>query len=176
MPPWLVLLLLAGCFLALWLYNRRQRALRARFQDVVADPVLGRLVWQGYGDGDWWQAELTPGETPVACCIGGGDRPDPALVAEARAIAASFAAFRQALERFLGAEALRRPAEAELITRLALTRVALFPRGADDDPDDYSGTFVVLQGPAPPPAPGSGGAEWRCEYHDGSFSNLRPWA
>lgn len=175
MLPWLILLLVAACFLTLWLYNRREQARRAGFQDVVADAVFGQLVWQGYGEGDWWQAKLALGEVPVACCIGGSDRPDPTLVAEAHAIAASFPSFRQTLGRFLQEQALHRPAEAEVITSLALTRVVLFPRCADDDPDDYSGTFVVLESSTPQTAPSSGGAEWRCEYHDGRFSSLRLW-
>jgi hypothetical protein len=176
MLPWLILLLVAACFLALWLYNRREQARRAGFQDVVADPVFGQLVWQGYGEGDWWQAELTLGEAPVAFCIGGSDRPDPALVAEAHAIAASFPSFRQALGQFLQEQVLHRPAEAEVITSLALTRVVLFPKWADDDPDDYSGTFVVLESHPTPSAALQGRAEWRCEYQEGRFSNLRVWA
>lgn len=175
MLPWLVLLLLVGCFLALWLYNRREQARRARFQDVVADPVFGRLVWQGYGDGDWWQAGLTLGEDSVAFCIGGSDRPDSTLVAQAHAIVESFASFRQTLGQFLQEQVLNQPAEAEVITGLALTRVVLFPRRADDEPDDYSGTFVVLESRTTPSAAMQGRAEWRCEHRDGSFSNLRVW-
>jgi hypothetical protein len=176
MHPSLVLLLLVACFLALWLVSRRAQSHQRRVQERIVDPRFGEWQWQGYGDGDWWQGFYASGGDAIEFRIGGNECPEPELVSQAHALANSLGSFQQRLEQFLREEARQRPAEAQTIARLRLASIALFPGRSEDEPDGYSGAFVILRGDVPEDPHSSAEDAWRCDIQDERFANLRAWA
>lgn len=172
-PIFCLVMLVVIVVLSFWSARRVTR--RSPGYDPFPDPVVGRWIWQGDGDGDYWRAELRTVAGVVALLIDGGAGPDPQLIARAHELASGYAALSRSLAALLAREARARPDEAAIIERLVVTTIALFPLDRRHAPDGYSGEFVLL---APRDHPGTeqDADEWRCDLVDGTPANLRRWS
>lgn len=158
------------------------------FQDIVSDPVFGRLEWQGYGDGDWWLGKMVIDDQVVQFRIGGTDCPNPLLVVRARELADSYRVFKQEIETFLQLEIIAREELGDLeevfaITQLSIECIVLFPPRPDLLPDEgYVGEFIIFYRQDRPEHPADYQpsdyyryADWRCDLIEGQPTNLCRW-
>lgn len=136
----------------------------------MSDDVLGLLVWQGYGDGDWWSVPVATAYGPVELRLEGFHAPYPELVARARVLAGTMDTLQELVAELVRSASARHPDRAAELTRLCLEAVVVF-RPDPEDPDGYAGEFLTLTDPE-----GDAGEEWRADLTGAGLQRLRPWS
>ncbi len=111
--------------------------------------MLGRLDWQGYGDGDYWRVNLQSDGQRFHFLLDGDKQPDTHCLQRARQLLEQWGAFR-----------------VQLPTDLKLVGVAFFPVDERHQPDGYSGDFAMLEA--------ADGSDWRIDLGP-PLSPPRPW-
>ncbi|HTB84433.1 MAG TPA: hypothetical protein VK742_12325 [Candidatus Sulfotelmatobacter sp.] len=119
----------------------------------ATDVVLGKLKLSEEG---WWEARVAIGGKSVGFKIGGSKEPDANLIAHARDIVGTFAAFEKMVAEFLLLESKRLAPLTHEIQKLTINDVMLaWPKRPNDGMIFFSGIDEYRI--------------WRCDY-----SNRKP--
>ena len=148
--------------------RRKPRPRHRGFSDIVLDPVLGTLAWQGYGDGDWWSAPVAA-DGRVEIRLEGFHAPYPELVARAGVLAGAVVELQARVTELVRDRLDHDPDRAAELRRLRLHAIVVF-RPDPGDPEGYAGEFLILRDPGD-----DGAEEWRVDLTEGGPGHLRPW-